>query len=155
MKKKKQKNHIFKALNGVKKYAVLTPIMMIGEVVMECLIPLIMAFLVDFLNISKSYGEGFNSVESLTSQLPNVDIVRIEDKKTTNHWQEDMENEHFKLGVTCSLKINGRYYGCSDRVYMRADKGRYYTVVFSGKMKKWNSHIFPIFICFIIIFCLF
>ena len=77
MKKKKQKNHIFKALNGVKKYAVLTPIMMIGEVVMECLIPLIMAFLVDFLNISKSYGEGFNSVESLTSQLPNVDIVRI------------------------------------------------------------------------------
>jgi len=62
---KKKKSKIFKALNGVKKYAVLTPLMMIGEVIMECLIPLIMAFLVDFLNISKAWNEGHNTVNNL------------------------------------------------------------------------------------------
>ena len=78
MKKVKKKNQFFKALIGVRKYAILTPLMMIGEVVMECLIPLIMAFLVDFLNISKTFINGFNTVEQLQIQLPNVNILRIE-----------------------------------------------------------------------------
>lgn len=77
MKKVKQKNHIFKAIKGVEKYAILTPIMMVGEVVMECLIPLIMAFLVDFLNISKAYGAGHSTLESLMNQLPNIDEFRV------------------------------------------------------------------------------
>lgn len=76
--KKKNKNHILKALNGVKKYAILTPLSMIGEVFMECLIPLIMAFLVDFLNISKTYEEfGFKTTDELILQLPNVNEERI------------------------------------------------------------------------------
>ena len=74
---KKKKSKIFKALNGVKKYAVLTPLMMIGEVIMECLIPLIMAFLVDFLNISKAWNEGHHTVNNLIVQLPNIDEFRI------------------------------------------------------------------------------
>ena len=76
-KKIKQKNYILKALNGVKKYAILTPLMMIGEVVMECLIPIIMAFLVDFLNISKLYIEGFVTLPELTTNMPNIDPTRI------------------------------------------------------------------------------
>ena len=78
MKKIRKKNHFLKALNGVKKYAILTPLMMIGEVIMECLIPLIMAFLVDFLNISKTFLNGFTTVEQLKIQLPNINILRIE-----------------------------------------------------------------------------
>ena len=97
------------------------------------------------ISLSKVFWNWLWEIKYYNPNRFNVEIVRIEDKKTTNHWQEDMENEHFKLGVTCSLKINGRYYGCSDRVYMRADKGRYYTVVFSGKKKKWNSHIIALF----------
>ena len=78
MKKVKKQSHFGKALIGVKKYAILTPLSMIGEVVMECLIPLIMAFLVDFLNISKTFKEGYTTVEALTTQLPNIDSLRIE-----------------------------------------------------------------------------
>ena len=77
MKKVKKQNHFLKALDGVKKYAILTPLSMIGEVVMECLIPLIMAFLVDFLNIAKTFKEGYTTVQALTIQLPNIDLLRI------------------------------------------------------------------------------
>ena len=77
MKKVKKQNHFLKALDGVKKYAILTPLSMIGEVVMECLIPLIMAFLVDFLNIAKTFKEGYTTVQALTIQLPNIDSIRI------------------------------------------------------------------------------
>ena len=77
MKKVKKQNHFLKALDGVKKYAILTPLSMIGEVVMECLIPLIMAFLVDFLNIAKTFKEGYTTVQALTIQLPNIDSLRI------------------------------------------------------------------------------
>ena len=77
MKKVKKQNHFLKALDGVKKYAILTPLSMIGEVVMECLIPLIMAFLVDFLNISKTFKEGHTTIQALTTQLPNIDSLRI------------------------------------------------------------------------------
>ena len=77
MNKVKQQNHFLKALDGVKKYAILTPLSMIGEVVMECLIPLIMAFLVDFLNISKTFKEGHTTIQALTTQLPNIDSLRI------------------------------------------------------------------------------
>jgi hypothetical protein len=97
------------------------------------------------ISLSKVFWIWLLEIKYYNPNRFNVEIVRIEDKKTTNHWQEDMENDHFKLGVTCSLKINGRYYGCSNRVYMRADKGSYYTVVFSGKKKKWNSHIIGLF----------
>ena len=55
MKKVKKKNQFFKALIGVRKYAILTPLMMIGEVVMECLIPLIMAYFLTPINALKNW----------------------------------------------------------------------------------------------------
>ena len=76
MKKNKKPNHILKAIKGTKKYTLLTPIMMIGEVVMECLIPLIMAYLVDFLNISTIYSG--QSVNELIDLIPNISPDRIE-----------------------------------------------------------------------------
>ncbi len=76
MKKNKKQNHIFKAIKGAEKYTILTPVMMIGEVVMECLIPLIMAYLVDFLNISSIYTG--QTVEELTIAIPNISASRIE-----------------------------------------------------------------------------
>ena len=36
-----------------------------------------MAFLVDFLNISKAWNEGHNTVNNLIVQLPNIDEFRI------------------------------------------------------------------------------
>ena len=97
------------------------------------------------ISLSKVFWSWMLEIKYYNPNRFNVEIARIEDKTTTNHWQEDKENEHFKLGVTHSLKINGRYYRCSDHVYMRADKGRYYTVVFSGKKKKWNSRVIGLF----------
>lgn len=77
MKKNKKPNHVLKAIKGTQKYTLLTPVMMIGEVVMECLIPLIMAYLVDFLNISTIYQKGQTAYE-LIAMIPNISEKRIE-----------------------------------------------------------------------------
>ena len=45
-------------LGEYKKYAILTPIIMIGEVVMEVLIPLVMAAIIDN-GIEKGAGTGY------------------------------------------------------------------------------------------------
>jgi ATP-binding cassette subfamily B protein len=75
---KKKKNKYFrKALIGGEKYTLLTPLMMVGEVAMECLIPLIMAYLVDFLNILKIDDAISLSAEQISLYVPSISMTRI------------------------------------------------------------------------------
>ena len=97
------------------------------------------------ISVSQVFWRWFMEIKYYNPNKFNVEIARIEDKSTTDHWQEDMENRHFNQGVTCSLKIGGRYHGCSDRIYMRANKGQYYLIVFSGRKKRRFSKIIGLF----------
>ena len=97
------------------------------------------------ISLSKVFWIWLLEIKYYNPNRFNVKIARVEDKSSTDNRRNDLESEYFKLGTTYCLKIGGRYYSCSGCTYMRADKGRYYTVVFSGKKKKWNSHIIGLF----------
>ena len=97
------------------------------------------------ISLSKTFWIWLLEIKYYNPNRFNVEIARVEDKGTTDHWQDDLDSDYFKLGVTHQLKVGGRYYECSDYVYMRAEKGRYYTVVFSGKKKGMFSRIIGLF----------
>ena len=97
------------------------------------------------ISLSKVFWIWLLEIKYYNPNRFNVEIAKVEDKSSTDNRRNDLESEYFKLGTTYRLKIGGRCYSCSGRTYMRANKGGYYTVVFSGKKKKWNSYIIGLF----------
>ena len=63
---------IFSSVRQYKKYAIITPLFMIGEALLECILPFIMSMLVDTIRTHSATLQGFSS---LTEELPYVNVT--------------------------------------------------------------------------------